>query len=67
MGLAALGFAFLAWSIGRGFRLPFTFAPRPAGPVAIEHPERIEPMTVNLMEKIARDAQAELAVRDGDY
>lgn len=64
-GLAALGFAFLAWSVGRGFRLPFTFAPRPAGPAALEHPERIQPVPATLMEQLARDAQAELADYDG--
>lgn len=52
VGLAALGLAFLAWSIGRGMRLPFALSPTVAPPAALTHPERIEPVTRDLAARL---------------
>jgi len=52
VGLAALGFGFLAWSIGRGLRLPFALLQQPAPPALLSHPERIEPVTRDLQARI---------------
>lgn len=63
-GLAALGLAFLAWSIGRGIRLPFTLSPRVQGPAALEHPERIQPLSPEFLQSYAKATQAEFAELD---
>lgn len=67
VGLAALGLAFLAWSIGRGLTLPFSIQPRVAPPAALDHPERITPLSSAEVEAFARSVQAEVGNAGDDY
>ncbi|HVE35364.1 MAG TPA: hypothetical protein VNC18_17495 [Gemmatimonadaceae bacterium] len=63
-GLAALGFAFLALSIGRGLTIPFSVVPRPSAPAMLDPYGRIPPVTVPVKPpsgEQAEDADADLA------
>ena len=57
VGLAALGLAFMAWSIGRGMRVPFQLVPRPGAPAALTNPELIEPLSAEFIQNYARATQ----------
>lgn len=65
VGLAALGLAALAWSVGKPFAFNLVAVPKVRGPVAIEHPERIEPMSRQLQDDL-RDELGVERVRDID-
>lgn len=63
-GLAALGLAFMAWSIGRGIRLPFQLVPKPSGPAALPPDARAIPLDEATVQAMAREMHAELAGMD---